>query len=263
MDRYWSVFTKPWKTLPARELGALVSGLGFNGIEFPLRPGYQVEPEDAVAGLPKLAQIIKEYGVCITSIAGSADETTFAAMQSAGVSLLRVMVSADPKIGYMKSIDQTKTRLSALIPMLEKFGVTIGVQPHYGFGVFNTMELYHLIKDFDPKHVSAVWDAAHSALSAEIPEQAIDIIYDHLALVNLKTAYYRRVNGPEAKQARFEPYFTTAEHGASSWTDVAATLNARGYTGGICMPAEYTDEERVNEYIAKDLAFAKSLFSGE
>ena len=42
----YSVFTKPWKTQPLREVGEFVAGLGFDGIELPVRPGYQVEPEN-------------------------------------------------------------------------------------------------------------------------------------------------------------------------------------------------------------------------
>lgn len=261
MFHNWSVFTKPWKNKTPDELGALVSGLGFNGIEFPLRPGYQVEPADAETGLPALNKTLSQYGVKITSVASNTDERTFAACQAADVRLLRIMVGADPKLGYMKSIERTKRELEALVPLCEKYGVTIGVQNHYGFGVFNTMELRHLLEDFDPRYVGAVWDAAHSALSAEIPAQAIDIIWDKLVLVNLKTAYYRRVNGPEAAQAKFEPYFTTGRNGWASWKDIAGELIRRGYAGNICMPAEYTDEAGVETYIAEDVAYAKSLFS--
>lgn len=262
MIQNWSVFTKPWKDKSPEALGALVSGLGFNAIEFPLRPGYQVEPQDAEKGLPALNKTLNQYGVKITSVAGNTDERTFAACQATGVKLLRIMVGADPQLGYMKSIEKTKGELEALIPMCEKYGVTVGVQHHYGFGVFGTMELRHLLEGFDPKHVGAIWDAAHSALSAEIPAQAIDIIWDKLVLVNLKTAYYRRVTGPEAEQARFEPYFTTGRNGWASWKDIADELIRRGYQGDICMPAEYTDEAGVEQYISQDVAYAKSLFRG-
>ena len=33
------VFSKPWKC-PIPELGALISNLGFEGIELPVRPGF-------------------------------------------------------------------------------------------------------------------------------------------------------------------------------------------------------------------------------
>ena len=38
-----------------------------------------------------------------------------------------------------------------------------------------------------------------------------------------------------------------------------AKLKAIGYEGPICFSAEYSDEERVDELIVKDLAFARGL----
>lgn len=260
MKRNWSIFTKPWKDKSPEELGAFVSGLGFNAIEFPLRPGYQVELDHAEQGLVNLKRTFGGYGVKITSVAGGTDERTFAACQAAVVPILRIMVAADRSLGYMRSIEATRRTLDALVPLCETYGVTVGVQQHYGFGVFNTMELRHLLDGY-PSRISAIWDAAHSALSGEIPAQALDIIWDKLCLVNLKMAYYRRANGPEAEQATFAPYFTTGRQGASSWKDAADYLLSRGYAGDICMPAEYTDEANVEAYIAQDIAYAKSLFS--
>ncbi len=258
--RTWSVFTKPWREKTPAELGGLVSGLGFTAIELPLRPGYQVEPENAERDLPAIQRALGEYGVRVASVASGTEERIFAACQAADVRILRIMVGADRSQGYLKSIEKTRRELDALVPLCERYGVTLGVQHHYGFGVFNTMEMRHLLEGYDSKHIGAIWDAAHSALSAELPEQALDIIWDKLCLVNLKAAYYRRTNGPEASQAAFEPYFTTGQNGASSWKEIADYLVRRGYAGDICMPAEYTDEPNVEDYIARDFAYAKSLF---
>lgn len=258
--RSWSIFTKPWRTLSPDALGALVARLGFDAVEFPLRGGYQVEPENAGRDLPALKRTLAEHGVRISSVASGTDEHIFAALQESGVPILRIMVSADRGLGYRASIDRERRRLDTLAVLAERYGVTVGVQHHYGFGVFSTMEMHDLLRDYDPRHVAAIWDAAHSALAGEIPEQAIDIIYDKLCLVNLKMAFYRRVNGPEAEQARFEPYFTTARNGQASWKDAADALKKRGYAGDLCMPAEYTDEANVETYIQEDVAYAKSLF---
>ena len=51
----FSVFTKPWPRLPVADLGRMVAELGFTGIEFPVREGYQVEPCHAARDLPRLA----------------------------------------------------------------------------------------------------------------------------------------------------------------------------------------------------------------
>ncbi len=63
-----SVFTKPWKmSLP--ELARFVSGLGFDGIELPVRPGYQVEPHQINRDLPLAVRTLADHGVRITSVA--------------------------------------------------------------------------------------------------------------------------------------------------------------------------------------------------
>lgn len=261
MIKSWSIFTKPWKDKTPNALGAVVSGLGFDAIELPLRSGYQVDPLRAEKELPAFCKILGRYGVRVSSVASSTDEVIFAACQASDIHMIRIMLFADQTVGFRKSIELKKQKLESLLPLCEKYNVKIGVQQHYGFGIFNTMELRWLLDDFDPNFIGAVWDSAHSALSAEIPAQALDIIWDRLILVNLKMAYYCRANGPEADQAEFKPYFTTGRNGASSWQDVAAELITRGYDGGICMPAEYTDEKNAERYISRDFAYAKSLFN--
>lgn len=43
MSTKFSLFTKPWKTLSVWELCSFVKGMGFDGVEFPLREGFQLE----------------------------------------------------------------------------------------------------------------------------------------------------------------------------------------------------------------------------
>ena len=45
LDISYTVFTKPWPSKSLSELGAFVKGLGFDGVELPVRPKFQVEPE--------------------------------------------------------------------------------------------------------------------------------------------------------------------------------------------------------------------------
>ena len=125
------------------------------------------------------------------------------------------------------------------------------------------MELKVLLDRYDPRWIGGVWDAAHSALSGEPPKKALDILGDHLLLVNLKNAYMCRINGPEAAQPLYKPYFTTGSQGASSWHEVADALHLKKYTGPICMCAEYTDIANTDYYIAQDLQYAKSIFETE
>jgi sugar phosphate isomerase/epimerase len=122
------------------------------------------------------------------------------------------------------------------------------------------MELLHILEAYDPKYVGAIWDAAHSALAGEEPEQALDIVWDKLLLVNYKNAFYMRQNGPEADRAEYRRYFTTGPQGMASWERSIRHLKKLGYEGNICLTAEYTDEEKVNEYTSLDIVYIKSLF---
>lgn len=257
----FSVFTKPWKNLSINELAKFVSDLGFDGIEFPLRDGFQVKPANAEKGLPQLAKQLEDYGLKITSVASETEENIFAACARAGVPLIRIMLTADLEKGYLASEVDMRKKIEGFIPFCERYGVKVGIQNHFGPMVSNSMELHHLLEDYDPKYVGAIWDAGHSGLAGEEPEKGLDIVWSHLCLVNLKAAYYRLKNGPEAKEAEFERYFTTGRYGLCSYRRTIRYLKKRGYEGVICLPAEYTDEGNVNEYIAEDIAYVKELFN--
>ena len=255
----FSVFTKPWK-LPLNELGELVKKFGFDGIELPVRPGYQVLPENAARDLPRAVDILANHGIKIYSIAGPTDEATIAACAAAGVPMIRIMVPIGEE-GYLATERRVQKEFEALLPLLEKYDIQIGVQNHVDRFVCNAMGLRHLIENFDPSRIGAVWDAAHNALSGEEPESGLDIVWSHLCMVNLKNAYWRRTNGPEAEQVLWRPWWTTGRQGLANWARVAAELKRRAYQGVVCLTAEYSDEDSVNPFIMQDLRYAKSLLT--
>ncbi len=256
----FSVFTKPWKNLSASELAKYVNQLGFDGVEFPLRPGYQVEPENAEKGLPELVKQMGEYGVKVYSVAGTLEERVFAGCQAAGIPIIRVMAKIEPELGYVASEAKVKKEYEQLLPLCEKYGVKIGVQHHLGKYVSSAIGMMHLIEDFDPKYVGAVWDAAHAALCGEEPELGLDIAWSHLCMVNLKNAFYRRVSGPEALDVKWDKYYTNGRQGFASWPVIAEYLKKRNYEGVICLTAEYSAQDQVDRLIAEDIAYTKSLF---
>ena len=241
------------------ELGQKVAGMGFTAIEYPLREGYQVKLGDAANGMAELSSVMAKYGVVISSVASATDEWAFAACQAAGCKILRIMAGADKNKRYLDWEKSYIKYLEGLEPLARKYGVTVGIQNHFGNMVSGTMELKRVVEKFDPKTIAAIWDAAHSGLAGEHTAQALDIIWDNLCLVNFKNGYYRRVNGPEAPHAIFEPYFTLGRHGAASYVKIAEYLKGRRYSGDICLLAEYTDEGLVDELAPIELSYVKSL----
>jgi hypothetical protein len=123
------------------------------------------------------------------------------------------------------------------------------------------------LKDYDPKYIAAVWDAGHSGLAGESPSYALDCLWDHLCMVNFKAAHWYRVNpdspGEEARWgARWGARWVTGRNGMGSWKEAVGWLKKRGYRGTVCLPAEYSDEAKVEAYTREDIGYIKGLFEG-
>lgn len=253
-----AVFTKPWR-MPIPELGAFVGRLGFDAIELPVRPGYQVVPERIAEDLPVAARHLAEHGVAIASVAGSTDAPTIAACGAVGVPIIRVCLAVPTGMSYLDYETRVRREYDALLPELERHRVAIGVQNHSGRYVANAMGLHHLLDGYDPRQVCAVWDPAHCALQGEVPELAADMVWSHLRMVNLKNAIWQRTNGPEAELAQYQPYWTSGRQGLCPWPEVVRIVRARGFDGPICLPAEYSDEASVDRLIAEDVELTRAL----
>ncbi len=263
----YSVFTKPWKTLSLEALGELVRDMGFDAVEYPLREGFQVQPAEGAAGILRLCRTLGRSGVRVASIAGGVyaagriDEGLFAGCAEAGVGVVRICQELERGLEFHRSIEKLRREYDALVPYCEKYGVTLGVQMHCGHMISSAAETYLLLQGYDPRHIAAVWDAGHNGLAGTEPELALDTVWDRLCMVNFKAAFRLRSNGPEAREAQWQVYWTTGRQGCGSWRAAAAHLVRRGYRGVVCLPAEYSDEAHVEQYAREDLAYIRELFA--
>lgn len=267
-DQEITVFTKPW-TEPLPALADRIAALGVDGVELPVRPGYQVIPEQIGRDLGKAAETLGVRGLSIRSVAGSMDEATIAACGDAGIGIIRVCLKIDMSIGYLASVERYRRQFDDLLPALERFGVTIGVQNHYGIHIASAVGTLHLIERYDPKHVCAVLDMAHCAVDGEPVTMAVDIVKDRLrGLVNFKSAYHRRANGPE-EEAVYKVHWTTHRHAGYAWREFVECLRAIGYAGAYCLPAEYSHPsgkgqrmgDDVMPFLREDVAHLKALLN--
>ena len=256
----WSVFTKPWREPQVGALGELVAGMGFDAVELPVRPGYQVTPDEVSTALPAAARELARSGVGIASIASGTDEATFAACADAGVPFIRIMVPIGVN-GYAATGTEIRRVLAGLSERAERYGVRVAVQPHYDDYIADSSELFALLQDVDPRHVAAIWDSAHDALARKRPEHGLELLWPWLGIVNLKSAYYERVDEPASAfgDPVWEPVFTDARSGMAEWGRALAYLAERGFAGPICLTAEYTDGSDLVAKVTRDLEYAQSL----
>lgn len=261
----FAVFVKPWKSLSIPKLALHVLELGFNLIELPIRPGFPVEPERIEQDLPEAVKTLAELGVSIVNVTVDlplTDERLYAACAANNITMNRVIFKRISP-SYWESEKDARRQLDAAIPLCEQYGVKIGIQHHYGGSVpINSMGLYNLVKDYDPRYVGAIWDPAHNALQGEDALTGLELVQSHLCMVNLKNAYWRRMNPPDGSEAKWGAYFCAGPHGRTSWADVAAGIKQVGYTGPITFSAEYTDDNYTDRLLEADLAYARKLFDG-
>jgi sugar phosphate isomerase/epimerase len=142
------------------------------------------------------------------------------------------------------------------------------VQNHSGDAIGSAFGLFHLIERYDPKHVCAILDMAHSAVAGEPMEICLDLLWERMPnLVNFKSAYRERINGLEEAEAVFRTHWTTARHGAFSWSALVKELHRRGFTGTFVLPGEYTDPagepqrmgDDVLPFLSQDATYLRSL----
>lgn len=262
-----TVFSKPWK-LPLAEMAVAIKKLGFDGVELPVRPGFQVQPENVEKGLPEAIRILGEQGLVIGSVAGPTDEPTIAACAAAGVPIIRTLVKVPEGGSYLAVMNDAIREYEKLLPALETSGVTIGIQNHCNREVSSVMGIRYLVEKFPASAVAAVLDVGHCGLAGEFADLAVDILWDHLCLVNLKNAVWRRTNDEKDETPKFGSFWTLGRDGMGNWKSFIDELKKRKYTGDYCLSAEYSakvgedltgESETLIQMIAEDLVYARSL----
>lgn len=264
-----TVFSKPWNQ-PLTEMAAAISKLGFDGVELPVRPGFTVTPENVETQLPEAVRILREHGLVIGSIAGPTDERTIAACGACGVPIIRILVKVLESGSYMAVMNDAIREYEKVLPALEKAKVTIGIQNHCYREVSSVMGIRYLVEKFPASAVAAVLDVGHCGLAGEFADLAVDILWDHLCLVNLKNAVWRRTNTADAPTPEFGVFWTLGRDGMGSWKKFINELQSRNYTGDYCLTAEYSaavgedltgSSEKLTQMVTEDLAYARSLLA--
>ena len=261
-----TVFTKPWKDDSLEALADKVAGFGFQGIELPVRDGYQVSPANYKDNLSKAVAAFGKRNLSIASIAGSTDADLIRTMGQNGVKVLRIMLGADKKKNYIEQEETYYRTVTELLPVLESSGVTLGIQNHFGnFLGCSAAGLMRFVCGFPKAQVAAVLDLGHCAICGEITEFALDIAASHLLMVNIKNGSRRRSNYETAPEAEWKTVWSTGRHGALSWKHAAGELRRRNYQGPVCLTAEYSGADKALEgedaaiQIRKDIIYWKSL----
>ena len=166
-------FTKPFQTAGPAETADIVAEIGWDGVELPVRPKGQVDPERVEEDLPKyveaLAKAGREVTVLCTAIKG-VDATAEKVLRTAarlGIRRYRLgfwLYAPDRPIAEQVAEIRGITRdLAALDAEL---GICGGHQNHSGANYFGApiWDIHEAVRDCDPAHMGICFDIGHATI---------------------------------------------------------------------------------------------------
>jgi L-ribulose-5-phosphate 3-epimerase len=164
-------FTKCLQFLTFDQIAEVLSRTGFDGADITLRPGGQIEPENAKAELPKAVKTLQKSGIAmplmvtaVTDTDNPVDVTLLQVASDSGVKHYRMgWLAYDLTKTIQQNLDIFKGKFERLAKLNEKLGIHGGYQNHSGLHVGAPVwDLYDLVKDVDPKYLGVQYDIRHA-----------------------------------------------------------------------------------------------------
>lgn len=165
-------FSKPFQKLSYDDTADVTAEIGWDGIECPVRPKGQIEPERAVDELPKLVEALKKRGLRIgmmTTRIKSADQPHTEALLRAAAKLGIKRYRTDYwKYDRSRPIEAQLKEIRPQLRELAALNMEVGIQGCYqnhsgrAYVGAPVWDLHQLIKDIDPKHMAMCFDIGHA-----------------------------------------------------------------------------------------------------
>jgi len=165
------IFTKCLQFLNYDEMATLVAKQGFDGADLAVRPGGQVLPENVETDLPKVLKALRKAGInsnmIVTGINNAEDKYTrpiLKTMADLGIKYYRMgYFDYDAGKPMPQNLDEIKRSFEKLEKLNREYGVSGNYQNHSGIRVGGPVwDLYHLLKDCDPKYIGVQYDVRHA-----------------------------------------------------------------------------------------------------
>ena len=249
------LFTKFFETLAPEALGEHVAGLGYDGLDLTVRPGYPINPDNVRTVLPPAARQWAELGLSCPMITAPTElndpehadaVAIYEAAAEAGVQVIKTgYFTFKPGMHYWDAVDHARRQLEGFEALSARTGVKSLYHTHSGAVLgSNCAGLMHLLQGRDPAHVGAYLDPGHLAVGGEDIDMAFAMCTDYLAAVAAKDARHEADPRPDAP-APYGRAFVYLGHGAAPWDRVLELLAERQFDGPLSVHTEYTTRQDV------------------
>ena len=235
-----SLFTKHLIGLPYDRLAEVVAGMGFTGIEAPIRPGGHVEPSKVEDELPKLVEALKKCGVRITMLTSAINsiseatrtEVLLKTARSLGIPRYRMnWYSYDNKLPIWPQVDEIRPRLKDLVALSKEIGILPCYQNHSGAKMVGAgiWDMALLMRDYKPGELAWAFDIMHATIEGSMSwPTEVALVQDHIGMAFFKNFAW------EGKGHKPAPLGEGVV--GKSYVD---QLKAFGFKGPVCLHIEY------------------------
>lgn len=167
----------------------------------------------------------------------------------------------DSEAGFYRSMEE-------LIPVLEREGVTLNIDPHPDDFVEDGLEAWRIIRGLNTTQVGFVYVAAHSFHMGDRAATLIPQLGDRLGAVYASDTFdhtrsnaLRYITNPPGNAVRVHQHLAIGD-GDVAWEELFATLRAAGYLDrpdALIVSNVFAEDERADEISRFQLAKIREL----
>jgi sugar phosphate isomerase/epimerase len=221
--------------------------IGFDAIEWAVRPGGHISPERVETDLPRVVELTRKAGLAVTMIATAILDarTPYAdailrTAHGLGIHFYRgAMFRYDYNGDLERQLEALRPRVATLVDLNRKYGMTIAYHTHSGAGNIggNVWDLWTVIREFDPKLVALNYDTGHATVRGGNGwTDAAHVALKYIQCLAVKdVAWIRRPDGTWTSE--FQPIGA----GMVDFKGMFALLESAGFRGPINIHLEHDD----------------------
>jgi L-ribulose-5-phosphate 3-epimerase len=147
--------------------------IGFDEIEWNVRPGGHIEPSNVERDLPRAVEFTRQAGMAVTMVTTPIQDaqTPFAEPILATASGLGIRVYRggqyfryDYEGDLLQQLEALKPRVAGLEALNRKYDTAVAYHTHSSRGNIggNIWDFWYVLRDFDPRYIGLNYDVGHA-----------------------------------------------------------------------------------------------------